>query len=76
MLKLTEKVSEYLKSATPEGDYVTFGVKGVGCSGFTYIWDHKSKWPDVKWSETMDYILVIDPVAEMFVLGCIVDWVN
>ena len=76
MLKLTEKASEYLKSVTPEGDYVTLGVKGGGCSGFTYVWDHKSKWPDVKWSEPINDILVVDPVAEMFVLGCTVDWVN
>jgi len=38
-LTLTEKASEYLKSVTPPGDYVTLGVKGGGCSGFTYVWD-------------------------------------
>jgi iron-sulfur cluster assembly accessory protein len=76
MLKVTEKATEYLKSVTPAGDYVTLGVKGGGCSGFTYVWDHKSKWPDVKWSEPINDILVVDPIAEMFVLGCTVDWVN
>ena len=76
MLKVTERATEYLKSVTPEGDYVTLGVKGGGCSGFTYVWDHKSKWPDVKWSEPINDILVVDPVAEMFVLGCTVDWIN
>ena len=30
MLKVTEKATEYLKSVTPEGDYVTLGVKGGG----------------------------------------------
>ena len=75
-LTLTEKASEYLKSVTPPGDYVTLGVKGGGCSGFTYVWDMKSKWPDVSWSEPIDNILVVDPVAEMFVLGCTVDWIN
>ena len=39
MLKVTDKATEYLKSVTPEGDYVTLGVKGGGCSGFTYVWD-------------------------------------
>lgn len=76
MLKVTDKATDYLKSVTPEGDYVTLGVKGGGCSGFTYVWDMKSKWPDVKWSDPINDILVIDPIAEMFVLGCTVDYVS
>ena len=54
----------------------TLGVKGGGCSGFTYVWDYKKNWPDVKWSKPIDDVLVLDPVAEMFVLGCTVDYVK
>ena len=76
MVKLTDRASEYLKSVTKDDDFVTLGVKGGGCSGFNYVWDYKSKWPDVKWSEPINDILVVDPIAEMFVLGCTVDYVN
>ena len=49
MITLTEAAKTYLKSVS-NGDYVTLGVKGGGCSGFQYVWDLKSNWPDVKWS--------------------------
>ena len=66
---------DYLNSIA-NGDYVTLGVKGGGCSGFTYVWDYKKNWPDVKWGKPIDDVLVLDPVAEMFVLGCTVDYVK
>ena len=44
-------------------------MKGGGCSGFQYVWDTTDKEP------TVDN-LVIDPVAEMFVMGCTVDYVT
>ena len=44
-------------------------MKGGGCSGFQYVWDTTDKSP------TVDN-LVIDPVAEMFVMGCTVDYVT
>ncbi len=44
-------------------------VKGGGCSGFTYIWEMTDK-------EATTGNLVIDPIAEMFVLGCTVDYVT
>tara|TARA_R110002153_G_scaffold29711_10_gene91164 strand:+ start:2833 stop:3141 length:309 start_codon:yes stop_codon:yes gene_type:complete len=76
MIQITERASVYLKSVTKDNDYVTLGVKGGGCSGFAYVWDYKSKWPDVKWGEPIDNILVLDPIAEMYVIGCTVDYVN
>ncbi len=76
MITLTDNAREYLKKSTEPGDYVTLGVKGGGCSGWTYVWDFKKNWPDVNWSDPIDDILVLDPVCEMFVLGCTVDYVN
>ena len=38
MVTLTERARDYLKSVS-DGDYVSLGVKGGGCSGFTYVWD-------------------------------------
>lgn len=72
---LTEKAKDYLKSVSG-GDYVTLGVKGGGCSGFQYVWDFQKNWPDVEWSEPIDDVLVLDPLAEMYVLGSEIDYVE
>ena len=68
MITLTEAAKTYLKSVS-NGDYVTLGVKGGGCSGFQYVWDLKKNWPDVQWSEPIDDVLVVDPLAELYILG-------
>ena len=44
-------------------------VTGGGCSGFQYVWDVTDETPTVE-------NLVIDPIAEMFVMGCTVDYVT
>lgn len=75
MISITESAKQYLNQVRKD-DYVTLGVKGGGCSGFQYIWDFKKNWPDVKWSDPIEGVLVLDPMAEMFVLGCTVDYVN
>jgi iron-sulfur cluster assembly accessory protein len=75
MITLTEKAKDYLKSVS-NGDYVTLGVKGGGCSGFQYVWDLKSNHPDVIWSDPIDDVLVCDPVAEMYLLGSTVDYIT
>jgi len=75
MLSITNSAKEYLENIR-EDDYITLGVKGGGCSGFQYVWDFKKNWPDVKWGEPIDGVLVLDPMAEMFVAGCTVDYVN
>jgi len=75
MITLTEKAKNYLKSVS-NGDYVTLGVKGGGCSGFQYVWDLKSNHPDVEWSDPIDDVLVCDPVAEVYLLGSTVDYIT
>lgn len=75
MLSITNSAKEYLEDIRKD-DYITLGVKGGGCSGFQYVWDFKKNWPDVKWGEPIDGVLVLDPMAEMFVAGCTIDYVN
>ena len=75
LLKLTSSAKEYLDDIRND-DYITLGVKGGGCSGFQYIWDFKKNWPDVRWSEPIEGVLVLDPMAEMYVAGCTVDYVK
>ena len=79
MITLTESAKEYLQSVVqdvPYGDFVSLGVKGGGCSGFQYVWDFASNWPDTKWSDPIDNILVLDPLAEMYVIGSTIDYVS
>ena len=77
-ITLTNSAKTYLKTmAINSGkDFVWFGVEGGGCSGFTYVWDFKNNWPDVQWSDPYADALVLDPMAEMFVAGCTIDYVT
>jgi len=79
-LNLTETAVSRIKSVMEANDdlgskfrvYVT----GGGCSGFQYVWDYKKNWPNVKWSQPYEDCLVLDPMAEMFVAGCTIDYVT
>ena len=67
MITLTEKAEQYLKTVGNPNVYLS--VKGGGCSGFTYIWDVTDAEPTVG-------NLVVDEMAEMFVIGCTIDYVT
>ena len=75
MVTLTERARKYLEKVS-NGDYITLGIKGGGCSGLTYVWDFKKNWPDIKWSEPIDDVLVLDPRAEMYVIGSSIDYIE
>lgn len=67
MVKLTDNAKDYLlKVGQPN---VELSVKGGGCSGFQYEWNMSDKKPTIG-------NLAIDPVAEMFILGCTIDYVT
>ena len=67
MITVTEAAQEYLaKVGKPN---VSLSVKGGGCSGFQYEWGTTDKEPTVA-------NLWLDPMAEMFVFGCEVDYVT
>ena len=67
MVQLTESAKEYLKEVGQPN--VWLSVRGGGCSGFQYEWNVTDKKPTVE-------NLVIDPIAEMFILGCTIDYVK
>ena len=75
MVTITSRARDYLKSVS-NGDYVTLGVKGGGCSGFQYVWDFQKNWPDVSWSKPIDDVLVIDPLAELYLAGSTIDYIT
>ena len=67
MIQITDTAKAYLEEVGQPN--VWLSVKGGGCSGFQYVWDVTDVEPTVG-------NLVVDPIAEMFVLGCTVDYVN
>ena len=75
MVTITYRARASLKSVS-NGDYVTLGVQGGGCSGFQYVWDFQKHWPDVAWSDPIDDVLVLDPMAEIYILGSEIDYVE
>ena len=75
MLSISDNAKDYLINALSESGkkYATLNVKGGGCSGFKYGWDMTD---DPKTFPVLDDILVVDPMAEMFLFGCTVDYVR
>lgn len=75
LVSLTPSAKNYLNKVR-QNAHVTLGVKGGGCSGLTYVWglttddgiDH------VTWSDPIEDVLVLDPFAEMHVIGCEIDY--
>jgi len=74
ILTVTESAKDYLTRMTQQNDkkFVNLAVKGGGCSGFQYEWTFTDE-PD---GTVFEDILVLDPMAEMFVFGCTVDYIN
>ena len=71
-MTLTERAKEYLHKVSDDG-YVTLGVKGGGCSGFQYTWGlSETKTND----EIIDNILLLDPMAIMYVIGSKIDYIT
>lgn len=67
MITITPDANDYLRKVGQPNVYLS--VKGGGCSGFQYVWDVTEEEPTVG-------NLKIDEVAEMFVIGCTVDYVT
>jgi iron-sulfur cluster assembly accessory protein len=75
ILNVTEAARDYLQAMTQKSDkqYVTLSVKGGGCSGFKYEWDFTDS---SEHGTLIQDILIIDAMAEMFLFGCTVDYVQ
>jgi iron-sulfur cluster assembly protein len=75
MITLTPNAKTYLANMLTQNNkqYVYLSVEGGGCSGFQYKWDFTE---DTSLGSVIDDVLVLDQMAEMFVIGCEVDYVN
>ena len=78
LVSLTSSAKNYLESVCLPGHYVTLGVKGGGCSGMSYVWglQEGTTHEDIRWSDPIDDVLLVDPIAEMHIIGCEIDWIN
>ena len=66
-ISITDTAKSYLIEV---GDpNVSLTVKGGGCAGFQYEWGTTDKDPTIE-------NLLLDPMAEMFVFGCTIDYVK
>jgi|TARA_B100001059_G_C17511169_1_gene415936 iron-sulfur cluster insertion protein len=74
-VKITSSAKEYLSIMTEQNrkPYVRLSVSGGGCSGFQYDWDFVDSKKD---GILVENLLVLDSMAEMFVIGCTVDYVR
>ena len=75
MIQITDSAKEYLTSMTESERkrFAYLSVLGGGCSGFQYKWDMIDEEKD---GILVDDILIVDKIAEMFILGCTVDYVR
>ena len=67
VIQLTESAKEYLRQVGKPN--VSLSVKGGGCSGFQYEWGVTEEPPTIE-------NLRLDPMAEMCVFGCTIDYVT
>jgi iron-sulfur cluster assembly accessory protein len=75
MISISEKAKNYLVTAvkTQDKKYAYLAVNGGGCSGFQYEWDMTD---DLEKGTLIENIVVLDRTAEMFVIGCTIDYVT
>lgn len=80
MIQVTDKAKNYLLEATTSNNknFVRFSVKGGGCSGFKYEWDFlDTKEGDfIEVDLTEGKQLLIEPIAEMYIMGSTIDYVT
>ena len=80
MIKITDKAKDYLTKTAinPRQTSVRFSVKGGGCAGFKYEWNFADDFVDdtIKFDLNEGKTLLVDKVAEMFILGCTIDYVE
>ena len=70
-LEFTDKAKIQIEKITKseEKKYFRISVQGGGCSGFQYEWGTTDNEPTVA-------NLWLNPIAEMFVFGCTIDYVE
>jgi|TARA_A100000171_G_C2062018_1_gene110451 iron-sulfur cluster assembly accessory protein len=80
MITLTEKAKEYLYKIAKKNNknVISFGVNGGGCAGFSYKWDYLDSYDDTFTILPIqdNVVLAVDKVAEMYIMGSTIDYVQ
>ena len=74
-LNITSNAKDYLSNMlnSYNSKYIHLSGLSGGCSGFQYKWDFVESTDE---GTLVENILVVDNMAEMFILGCTIDYVN
>lgn len=79
MIKVTDlaavKMKSALKSKGPEYKGIRAGVRGGGCSGFSYFLDFvQTIQPKDKVIDTKDIKVIVDPKSYLYLMGTEIDY--
>ena len=72
-ISAAKRVAEIRQMEGNDSLMLRLAVLGGGCSGFQYEWNMTD---DIEKGTLIENILVLDKLAEMFVIGCTVDYVQ
>ena len=72
-ISAAKRVAEIRQMEGNDSLMLRLAVLGGGCSGFQYEW---SMTDETEKGTLIENILVLDKLAEMFVIGCTVDYVQ
>ena len=80
MITITQAAKDYLFKVAQKNnkEIISFGVDGGGCAGFSYKWDYLDSYDN---SFTIlpiqdNVVLAVDKVAEMYIMGSTIDYVQ
>ena len=77
-ITLAPEAKEHFKKIAA-GKTVCFGIKSGGCSGFKYFWqivESDQLEDDYESYGYGDFSLAIDKISMMYLMGCIITYVN
>jgi iron-sulfur cluster assembly protein len=79
-IQLSEQCAEQVKKqlekrGTPNA-YLRLGLKGGGCSGYTYVIQYEDAAPKEtdKTFQSNGINIVVDPKSIVYLNGCVLDW--
>ena len=80
MITLTQAAKDYRYKIAIKNNknVISFGVNGGGCAGFSYKWDYLDSYDDTFTILPIqdNVVLAVDKVAEMYIMGSTIDYVQ
>ena len=75
MLSITPQAKQYIteKISNQDKKYALLSMKGGGCAGFEYAWTFTDSTDD---GVLIEDVIVVDKIAEMYIYGSEIDYVE